>query len=165
MYFGLNFIKLKLFADWKQLFYFFLITSRSKFCFGCFEFDFNAKIGKVSRYGIKALRKTFFSEIFVFASFGNWLFSNFGNISEMSVLSETFGNREKLAKFSWKFRKKFGNFRPKMAKLNPILTKNSFHSNTKFPNFFLVGTSFSSFFRTFLFSRVSEIAVFWNYQK
>ncbi len=32
----------------------------------------------------KALRQTFFSEIFVFASFGNGLFSNFGNISVMS---------------------------------------------------------------------------------
>ncbi len=36
----------------------------------------------------KALRKTVFTEIFVFASFGNRCFSNFGNISVMSKLFE-----------------------------------------------------------------------------
>jgi len=52
------------------------------------------RITCVTRAIIRALQKTFFSEIFVFASFGNSRFSNFGNISVISVLSEHFQTRK-----------------------------------------------------------------------
>jgi len=37
---------------------------------------------------VRPCERRFFSEYFVFASFGNWLFSNFGNILVMSEPSE-----------------------------------------------------------------------------
>jgi hypothetical protein len=57
------------------------------------------------RFYTRALRKTFFSKIFVFASFGNSRFSNFGNILVISVLSERFRTRKKFAKNCEKLRK------------------------------------------------------------
>jgi len=53
-----------------------------------FVYSFEFEIPLRTIYFYKALRKTFFSEIFVFVSFGNCLFTNFGNISVMSEPSE-----------------------------------------------------------------------------
>ncbi len=39
-------------------------------------------------FEVRPCVRRFFSEIFVFANFGNWLFLNFGNISVMSEPSE-----------------------------------------------------------------------------
>ncbi len=57
----------------------------------------------------KALRKTAFAEISVFASFGNRVLPKFESRRVFRAFAET---REIFAK---KFGKKFGNFRPKMV--------------------------------------------------
>ncbi len=57
------------------------------------------------RVVVKALQKTFFSKIFIFASFGNSCFSNFGNILVISVLSECFRTCKNSRKFTKKSRK------------------------------------------------------------
>ncbi len=58
-----------------------------------------------------------FAKIFVFTSFGNWLFSNFESGQVFWAFSKT------CEIFAKKFGKKFGNFRPKMAIFGPIWTQ------------------------------------------
>ncbi len=65
----------------------------------------------------KALRKTGFSELFVFTSFGNLRFTKFGNFTKIPEISE-------LAKI---LRKKFGNLSSEI----PSNTNRKCTSNTK----------------------------------
>ncbi len=90
----------------------------------------------------KCLRPCVFSKKFVFASFGNWLFSNFRNISVMSEPSELVPTRKPtrksrffmffvFASFGKKFRKKLRSTRPVSTHKNSSRLKNWLESLVK----------------------------------
>jgi len=72
-------------------------------------FPFHLKHFQVKQLNLRPCVRRFFSEIFVFASFGNCRLSNFGNISVISELFEHFRTREnrKFLRFLQIFRKFF----------------------------------------------------------